>query len=83
MGIRELRVKDTLRKGELSKISGTRISTIKYYSEIGILPYQQKDTGLSRVYDRKASLQRLKEIRALKRKGLSMNEIVNKLSNQS
>lgn len=83
MGIRELRVKDTLRKGELSKISGTRISTIKYYSEIGILPYQQKDTGLSRVYDRKASLERLKEIRALKRKGLSMNEIVNKLSNQS
>jgi len=77
MGIRELRVKDTLRKGELSKISGTRISTIKYYSEIGILPYQQKDTGLSRVYDRKASLQRLKEIRALKRKGISIQEIVN------
>jgi len=77
MGIRELRVKDTLRKGELSKISGTRISTIKYYSEIGILPYQQKDTRLSRVYDRKASLQRLKEIRALKRKGISIQEIVN------
>ena len=76
MGIRELRVKDTLRKSELSKISGTRASTIKYYSEIGILPYKQKDTGLSKVYDRKESLERLKEIRALKRKGMSIQEIV-------
>jgi len=77
MGIRELRIKEVLRKEELSKVSGIRASTIKYYSELGILPYQQEDTRLSRRYNRATSLQRLKEIRAYKRQGLSIQEIVN------
>ncbi len=76
MGIRELRIKEVLRKEELSKVSGTRASTIKYYSELGILPYQQEDTRLSRRYNRAISLQRLKDIRAYKRQGMSIQEIV-------
>jgi len=76
MGIRELRKKEHLRKNELAKVSGTRASTIKYYSELGILPFIQKDKRLSRVYERVSSLERLKEIRAFKRKGMSIQEIV-------
>lgn len=77
MGIKEMKLKDTLRKGELSKISGTRVSTIKYYSELGILPFIQKEKRLSRMYDKATSLQRLKDIRASKRKGMTIQELQN------
>jgi DNA-binding transcriptional MerR regulator len=77
MGIRELRKKEYLRKGELAKVSGTRASTIKYYSELGILPFIQEGERLSRKYERVSSLERLKEIRAFKRKGMTIQEISN------
>lgn len=67
--------KKLLRMGELAKASGARISTIKWYSEIGILPFEQKDAGLTRRYDKEKSIKRLKEIRQLQKRGLSVEEI--------
>ncbi len=62
--------------GELSKLSGFRYSTIKYYTEVGILPYEQQDTHLARRYDKAQALERLKEIQALKDKRLTIEEII-------
>lgn len=55
-----------LKIGELAKQSGYRISTLKYFSEIGILPFHQEDERLVRRYKREEALKRLKEIAELK-----------------
>ena len=67
--------KNKLFKSELSKITGLKASTIKYYAEIGILPFQQESTGDNRVFDRAAAVKRIKEIIKLKEKRFTIDEI--------
>ena len=62
--------------GELAKISGVRQSTLKYYTEIGILPFTQEGERLLRKYKKDEALQRLSEIQKLKEKRLTIKEIV-------
>lgn len=71
--------KKLLRMGELAKATGARLSTLKYYSEIGILPFEQKDIGLTRRYDKEKAIKRLKEVKQLQKRGLSVEEIVGRL----
>ena len=62
---------------ELSTLSGFRYSTLKHYTEIGILEFTQQDTGLKRWYKKKESLERLVEIKYLKiEKRYTIQEIV-------
>jgi DNA-binding transcriptional MerR regulator len=51
--------------GELSILSGFRQSTLKYYSEISILPFKQEGPGLQRRFHRINSQKRLVLIRHL------------------
>ena len=62
--------------GELANISGTRYSTLKYYTELGILPYQQAEERLTRKYDKEEAIKRLKKIKELKDKRLTIKEII-------
>lgn len=68
-----------LRMSGLSDASGLRYSTIKYYSEVGLIPYSQKGKGLRRGFDKKKALKRIKEIEKLKKKGYSVEQISKKL----
>jgi DNA-binding transcriptional MerR regulator len=61
---------------ELVQLSGMRYSTLKYYTEIGILPFNQLDMGLVRRYPRLYALERLEEIRSMKDKGMTIQQIV-------
>ena len=62
--------------GKLANLSGLRASTIKFYTEQGLLPYKQQEEGLMRRYDKAEAMQRLKEIKELKEeKRLTMKEI--------
>ena len=61
--------------GELAKVSGTRQSTLKYYTEIGILPFTQEGERLLRKYKKDEILKRLSEIQKLKNKRLTIKEI--------
>ena len=62
--------------GELAKISGLRSSTIKYYTEIGILPFKQEEEGLRRHYNKAKATKQLKEIKELQEeKRLTIEEI--------
>jgi len=63
--------------GELAKVSGVRQSTLKFYTEIGILPFSQDGEGLLRKYKKDEALKQLKEIKKLKEKRLTIKEIVN------
>lgn len=64
---------------ELVQLSGMRYSTLKYYVEIGLLPFEQLDTGLVRRYPRVATLQRLEAIKTAKaQEGLTIPQIIEK-----
>ena len=65
---------------ELVQLSGMRYSTLKYYTEIGLLPFVQLDAGLVRRYPRVQALERLEDIRSLKDKGLTIQQIVERYS---
>jgi len=62
--------------GELAKVSGVRQSTLKYYTEIGILPFNQDGERLIRKYKKDEALKRLEEIKKLKDKKMTIKEII-------
>jgi DNA-binding transcriptional MerR regulator len=66
--------------GELAKISGVRQSTLKFYTEVGILPFNQDGKKLLRKYQKDKALKRLKEIKKLKENSLTIKEIVEYLN---
>lgn len=61
--------------GELVRITGARYSTLKFYTEEGMLPFEQEEENLTRRFPREAAVKRIEEIKELKRKGLSIPEI--------
>ena len=62
--------------GELVELSGVRYSTIKYYTEEDMIPFEQEDTRLTRKYPRELALKRLEEIRVMKEEeGLTIKQI--------
>ena len=62
--------------GELAKVSGYRQSTLKFYTEIGILPFDQDGKRLIRRYNKDEALKRLEEIKKLKDKKMTIKQIV-------
>jgi len=66
--------------GELSEVSGTRLTTLKYYTELGILPFSQAEKRLTRKYTEGEALERLEKIKELKKKRLTIKEIVDHLN---
>ncbi len=64
--------------GELVRLTNTRYSTLKYYTEISILPFEQEDIQLTRRYKRVETIERLKEIKRFKKQGLTIDEIKKK-----
>ena len=57
-----------------------RDSTLKFYSEQGLLPYHQAGPGLARRYEPKGAMARLREIDALQALGLDIEQIKARLS---
>lgn len=66
-------------RAELAKISGVRASTIKYYTEIGLLPFEQAEARLARRYNQSIGAKRLSEIQQMRNDGLSIKEIQERL----
>jgi DNA-binding transcriptional MerR regulator len=59
----------------LAQLAGVRDSTLKFYSEEGLLPYSQAGPGLARRYDAEAAMARLHDIQALQALGLDIEQI--------
>jgi len=62
--------------GELAEVSGTRLTTLKYYTELRILPFNQDGERLTRKYNKEEALERLEKIKELKKKRLTIQEII-------
>lgn len=61
--------------GELVRLTNSRYSTLKFYTEEGILPFEQEEENLTRRFHREKSSDRIEEIKLLKRQGHSISEI--------
>ena len=60
---------------ELSELTGVRFGTIRFYSEIGILPFKQEAPRCRRYYNKEKAIKRLEEIKELKAQRLTIKEI--------
>lgn len=65
--------------GELVRITQTRYSTLKYYTEEGLLEFQQAEENLTRRYRREQSVERIELIRRLKSQGNTIIQIKEQL----
>lgn len=61
--------------GELARLTGCRYSTLKYYTEEGMLPFEQEEENLTRRYRREESVALIEKIRNLRQEGKSVSEI--------
>lgn len=61
--------------GELVRLTNSRYSTLKFYAEEGILPFEQMEENLTRRFQREKSIDRIEVIKLLKKQGFSIPEI--------
>lgn len=69
--------------GELVRLTNVRYSTLKFYTEEGMLPFEQAEENLTRRYKREQSVTLIQEIKALRQEGKSIPEIKSMLKNSS
>ncbi|MBL4757310.1 MAG: helix-turn-helix domain-containing protein [Rhizobiales bacterium] len=65
--------------GEMARLSGCKVQTVRYYEETGLMPEPARNSGNQRRYGR-ASLERLKFIRHCRNFGFGLNAIRELLS---
>ena len=61
--------------GELVRLTDVRYSTLKFYTEQGMLPFQQAEENLTRRFKREESIRRIQWIKALRQEGKSIQQI--------
>ena len=61
--------------GEFVRLTNVRYSTLKFYTEEGMIPFEQAEENLTRRYRRTEAIQRIEEIRQLRLAGHSIPEI--------
>lgn len=61
--------------GELARITNSRYSTLKFYTEEGMLNFEQEEEKLTRRFKREEAVKRIEEIKDLKRRGHRIGEI--------
>lgn len=66
--------------GELVRLTESRYSTLKHYTEEGMLPYEQEEQNLTRRYKREETVARIQRIKEWKAQGLSISQIKEELS---
>lgn len=68
--------------GELVRITASRYSTLKFYTEEGMLPFEQEEENLTRRYKREETVKRIEEIKKMKSEGKSIPQIKEILCNE-
>ena len=61
--------------GELVRLTGSRYSTLKFYTEESMLPYEQEGENLTRRYRRVESMERIKYIKNQRDNGKTIPQI--------
>lgn len=61
--------------GELARLTDVRYSTLKFYTEEGMIPFQQPEKNLTRRYKREGAVARILGIKKMRAEGKSVPEI--------
>ncbi|MEC0091956.1 helix-turn-helix domain-containing protein [Paenibacillus macquariensis] len=61
--------------GELVRLTESRYSTLKFYTEEGMLSFEQAEENLTRKFKRQTTVARILLIKELKSNGLSIPQI--------
>ena len=61
--------------GELVRLTDVRYSTLKYYTEEGLLSFEQAEENLTRRYKREESMAQIQKIKEQRQEGKSIAEI--------
>jgi len=81
--IEKLKQLDFITASEIALLNKSRYGTIKFYSQIGILPYKQEERRLYKRFPREETAKRLQYIRSLKAKGKKIPEIIAIMKNKT
>lgn len=73
--IQKILVSEYVTIGELVRITGTRYSTLKFYTEENMLHFEQAEEGLTRRYVREEALIQLDKIKEMRAQGLTIMQI--------
>lgn len=68
--------------GELVRLTGVRYSTLKFYTEEGMLPFEQAEENLTRRYKRAESVERISYIRQMREQKRTIPEIKEMLNGE-
>lgn len=68
--------------GELVRLTGVRYSTLKFYTEEGMLAFEQAEENLTRRYKRLETIERISLIKSLKAEGKNVPQIKETLSRE-
>ena len=71
--------KNLLKVSKIAKKAGVLPNTIDYYADIGLLKVDDYTRGKYRLFKKDETLARMARIKELKRQGLRLNEIGEKL----
>lgn len=66
--------------GELVRLTNVRYSTLKFYTEEGMLPFEQAEENLTRRYKREQSVLQIQKIKDLRMAGRTIPEIKSMLN---
>lgn len=76
--IEKILASDYVSIGELARVTDSRYSTLKYYTEEGMLPFEQSGENLTRRYKLEESRVRIALIRLLREEGKTIPEVKEK-----
>ncbi|GBR73856.1 helix-turn-helix MerR-family like proteins [Candidatus Termititenax aidoneus] len=69
-----------LKAGELAKLTGMLVSTIRFYTKLGLLSADGYTPGKYNLYAKDKALKRLRQIEEFKQRRFTLEEILEKLS---
>lgn len=78
-----IRASEYVTIGELVRLTETRYSTLKFYTEEGFLPFKQEEQKLTRRYPREKTVERIAYIKSLRDEGKTIPEIREILQNKT
>jgi len=74
-GMEAIQTAEYVTIGELARLTDVRYSTLKFYTEEGMIPFQQPEKNLTRRYKREEAVARILGIKKMRAEGKSVPEI--------
>jgi len=75
--------RNLLRIGEIARVAGVPLSTVRYYTDIGLLKVASRTNGGYRLYDREEALSIIRKIKPVVDRRRTLQEIKEDLAKKT